>query len=100
MVYDRNLGISNFFCAEQFENADLTSLADSRSVRSVKRVSSVTAKQKLEMLKHLPAARKDEYRTYTTQTNHQSNKAVNNKHKKSTAKLGNLSVRENKRGDS
>ena len=83
--------------AEQFENADLTSLADSRSVRSVKRLSSVTAKQKLEMFKHLPTARKDEYKTYTTNHHH---KAANNKHKKSTAKLVNLNVKENKREDS
>ena len=82
--------------AEQIEDADLTSLADSRSVRSVKRLSSVTAKQKLEMLKHLPNARKEEYKTYTTHHHHQPNKA----HKKSTAKLVNLNVKENKRGDS
>ena len=83
--------------AEQIEDADLTSLADSKSVRSVKRLSSVTAKQKLEMLKHLPNARKEEYKTYTTHHHHhQPNKA----HKKSTAKLVNLNVKENKRGDS
>ena len=85
----------------QVENEDQTSLTDStktdsRSVRSVKRVSSVTAKQKLEMLKHLPTARKDEYKTYTSQTT----KSANNKHKKSNAKLVSPNVKENKRGDS
>ena len=69
----------------QVENEDQTSLTDStktdsRSVRSVKRVSSVTAKQKLEMFKHLPSARKDEYKTYTAPPN---KPAANNKHKKS-----------------
>ena len=67
------------------EHQDLTSLTDStktdsRSVKSVKRVSSVTAKQKLEMFKHLPSARKDEYKTYTAPPN---KPAANNKHKKS-----------------
>ena len=86
----------------QVENEDQTSLTDStktdsRSVRSVKRVSSVTAKQKLEMLKHLPTARKDEYKTYTSQPN---KAAANNKHKKSNVKLVNLNVKETKRGDS
>ena len=86
----------------QVENEDQTSLTDStktdsRSVRSVKRVSSVTAKQKLEMLKHLPTARKDEYKTYTSQPN---KAAANNKHKKSNVKLVNLNVQETKRGDS
>ena len=85
----------------QVENEDQTSLTDStktdsRSVRSVKRVSSVTAKQKLEMLKHLPTARKDEYKTYTSQPT----KSANNKHKKSNAKLVSPNVKENKRGDS
>ena len=87
---------------EELEKEELISLADStktdsRSVRSVKRASSVTAKQKLEMLRHLPTARIDEYKTYTT---HQPSKAANNKHKKSNGKLVNLSVKENKRGDS
>ena len=77
------------------ENEDLTSLTDStktdsRSMKSVKRVSSVTAKQKLEMFKHLPSARKDEYKTYTAPPN----KAANNKHKKSNAKLLNLNDKE------
>ena len=89
---------------EQLENEDLTSLADStktdntsRSVRSVRRVNSVTAKQKLEMLKHLPTARKDEYKPYTSQPN---KAAANNKHKKSNVKPVNLNVKETKRGDS
>ena len=95
--------IKNSKHPQQLENEDLTSLADStktdntsRSVRSVRRVHSVTAKQKLEMLKHLPTARKDEYKTYTSQTT----KSANNKHKKSNAKLVSPNVKENKRGDS
>ena len=73
------------------ENEDQVSVtesskAETRSVKSVRRISS---KQKLEMFKNLPTARRDEYRTYTAQPN------LGSKHKRSGGKL--LNVKENKR---
>ena len=72
--------------AEHEDQTSLTSKTDTtRSVRSVKKLSS---KQKLEMLKNLPSARKDEYKTYMAPP----------RHKKSSAKP--LNVKENKKEES
>jgi len=72
--------------AEHEDQTSITSKTDTtRSVRSVKKLSS---KQKLEMLKNLPSARKDEYKTYMAPP----------RHKKSSAKP--LNVKENKKEES